>query len=116
MSASKTYLVYIMASRSKTLYTGITSGLERRVYQHKKHLVPGFTAKYRIERLVYFEIHGDVGTAIAREKQIKAWTRAKRVALIESQNPTWLDLAEDWEKRWERVSAGIRGAEARRNA
>jgi putative endonuclease len=92
----KTYFVYILASRSRNLYTGITNHLERRVYQHKKGEIPGFTTRYRIHRLVYFETLGSVNAAIAREKQIKAWTRAKRVALVEKHNPTWDDLATDW--------------------
>jgi len=86
------YWVYILASRARTLYTGVTNDLEVRLAQHRegKH---GFTAKYRITRLVYYETTNDVMAAIEREKQIKAWTRAKRVALIESVNPTWDDLA-----------------------
>jgi len=90
------YYVYIMASRSRTLYTGVTNDLERRVYEHKKKLVPGFTAKYNIERLVYFEITEDVHTAISREKQIKGWTRSKKLALIGAGNPTWNDLSASW--------------------
>lgn len=90
------YYVYIMASRSRTLYTGVTNDLERRVYEHKKKLVPGFTAKYNIERLVYFEVTEDVHTAISREKQIKGWTRSKKLALIGSSNPTWNDLSASW--------------------
>jgi len=89
----RTYYVYILASRSRNLYTGVTNNLTRRVYEHRAGLVPGFTQRYRIHRLVYWEDFRDVGAAIAREKQIKAWTRAKRVALIESRNPTWEDLA-----------------------
>ena len=90
------YYVYIMASRSRTLYTGVTNDLERRVFEHKEKLVPGFTTWYNIERLVYFETTEDVQAAIAREKQIKGWTRQKKVALIESVNPTWKDLSSDW--------------------
>ena len=90
------YYVYIMASRSRTLYTGVTSDLERRVFEHKEKLVPGFTAKYKIERLVYFEIGEDVHAAISREKQIKGWTRSKKLALIDSINPTWSDLSSAW--------------------
>jgi putative endonuclease len=90
------YYVYMMASRSRTLYTGVTGNLERRVFEHKEKLVPGFTAKYTIDRLVYFEETGDVQTAILREKQIKGWTRGKKLALIESVNPTWQDLSSDW--------------------
>ena len=78
----KTYYVYIMASRSRTLYTGVTNNLERRVVEHKRELVPGFTARYRIERLVYYEVFGDIRQAIQREKKIKGWLRAKKIALI----------------------------------
>ncbi|HLB49007.1 MAG TPA: GIY-YIG nuclease family protein [Anaerolineales bacterium] len=92
----KQFFVYIMASKSRVLYTGMTSDLKRRVYQHKHKLVEGFTAKYNVTRLVYFEATTDVKSAIAREKQVKAWSRAKRVALIESVNPTWKDLSEGW--------------------
>ena len=85
-----------MASRSKTLYVGMTSDLMRRVYEHKHKLIPGFTSQYNIHRLVYFEVIPDAKSAIAREKQIKAWSRAKKVALIESVNPVWDDLSEEW--------------------
>jgi putative endonuclease len=88
------YYVYIMASRSQTLYTGVTNDLERRVYEHKNKLIPGFTSKYNINRHVYYEATSDIRSAIAKEKQIKAWTRAKRVALIESTNRDWKDLSE----------------------
>ena len=90
------YYIYIMASRSRTLYTGVTNDLERRVYEHKNKLVRGFTAKYKIERLVYFETTEDVHAAIFREKQIKGWTRSKKLALIGSANPTWNDLSATW--------------------
>jgi putative endonuclease len=83
-----------MASRSRTLYTGVTNDLERRAYQHKCKLVPGFTAKYSIDRLVYFETTEDINAAIYREKQIKGWLRSKKLALIASVNPTWNDLSE----------------------
>ncbi|MCB9153949.1 MAG: GIY-YIG nuclease family protein [Caldilineae bacterium] len=89
------YFVYIMANVSGTLYTGMTGNLERRVDEHKQKLVPGFTARYNITRLVWFESTPDVKSAIAREKQIKGWLRAKKVALIESVNPQWRDLSED---------------------
>lgn len=85
-----------MASRSRTLYTGVTNNLARRVSEHRQHLVPGFTSRCRVERLVYFETWGNIRGAIQREKQIKAWRRSKKVALIESQNPTWADLSEEW--------------------
>jgi len=92
------YYVYIMASRSLNLYTGITNNLCRRALEHKRGEVEGFTKRYRIDRLVYYETFRYVGNAIRREKQIKSWTRAKRLALIKSTNPTWQDLAEDWGK------------------
>jgi putative endonuclease len=94
----KHYYVYIIANRSKTLYTGVTNNLQRRVYEHQQHQVPGFTSKYRITRLVYFEETSDVNAAIAREKHIKGWVRAKKVALIESINPDWRDLSEEWQE------------------
>lgn len=90
------YHVYIMSNRSRTLYTGVTSNLGQRVRQHKEKLVSGFTSKYKIDRLVYVEATGDVNAAIGREKQIKGWSRAKKVALIESANPEWEDLSEAW--------------------
>ena len=90
------YYVYIMASRSLNLYTGITNSLYRRVLQHKSGEIDGFTKRYNIDRLVYYEIFHQVGNAIAREKQIKSWTRAKRLALIKTKNPTWQELAEGW--------------------
>ena len=70
-----TYCVYIMASKSRTLYTGVTNNLERRVLEHRRKLVPGFTARYNIDRLVYYEVCGDPRAAISREKQLKGWTR-----------------------------------------
>ena len=90
------YYTYIVASRSRTLYTGVTNNLERRVFQHRHGLLPGFTARYNISRLVYFEAGGDIVAAIAREKQIKSWGRMKRIALIESVNRDWKDLSADW--------------------
>ena len=90
------YYVYIMTNRSRTLYSGVTNNLQRRVYEHKHKLVPGFTGKYNISQLVYFEVTSDVHSAIAREKQIKGWLRAKKIALIESVNPGWVDLSADW--------------------
>ena len=90
------YHVYIMASRSKTLYVGVTSDLRRRMQQHKEKQVAGFTARYNIDRLVYVEATGDVNAAIFREKEIKGWTREKKIALIESVNLGWADLAENW--------------------
>jgi len=84
-----------MASKSGTLYAGMTNSLDRRVFEHKQHLIPGFTAKYHCTRLVYFEEFSDPSDAIAREKQIKGWLRSKKIALIESVNPHWHDLAQN---------------------
>jgi len=85
-----------MTNRSRTLYTGVTNNLERRVCEHKHKLVEGFTEKYNIAMLVYYEATDDVRAAIQREKQIKGWLRSKKVALIESANPEWRDLADGW--------------------
>ncbi|RMG29357.1 MAG: GIY-YIG nuclease family protein [Methanobacteriota archaeon] len=90
------YYVYIMASKSRTLYTGVTNNLFRRVYEHKHKLLEGFTKRYNITRLVYYEKYDYIWDAIRREKQIKGWLRRKKIALIESVNPEWKDLAEDW--------------------
>jgi putative endonuclease len=92
----KQYFVYIITNTSRTLYTGVTNNLERRVYEHRHMLIPGFTSKYNITQLVYFEETQDIHVALAREKQIKGWTRAKKVALIESVNPNWNDLSAEW--------------------
>jgi putative endonuclease len=90
------YSVYIMSSKSRTLYTGVTNNLERRVYEHRHKLLKGFTSRYNITRLVYYELYSDIWDAIAREKQIKGWLREKKVSLIESMNPQWADLSADW--------------------
>jgi len=92
----KKYCVYIMASRSRTLYVGVTSDLERRADEHKQGLLPGFTSRYRVSRLVYFEATENVESAIEREKEIKRWRREKKVALIGVSNPTWDDLSAEW--------------------
>jgi putative endonuclease len=96
MREDKRYYVYIMASRSLTLYTGVTGDNYYRALQHKAGEIEGFTKKYHIDRLVYYETFKYVNNAIAREKQIKAWTRAKRIALIKTMNPAWQDLADGW--------------------
>ena len=89
---------YIMASKPNgTLYVGVTSNLVQRVYQHKHNLIEGFTKKYGVHTLVYFELHGDMHAAITREKQIKKWNRQWKIDLIQSQNPKWVDL-------WESIS------------
>jgi putative endonuclease len=88
----KTYYVYVLASISRTLYIGVTNDLERRVVEHGEGLMPGFTAKYHVKRLVYFEAFGEIEAAISREKQLKGWRRAKKIKLIESLNPRWDDI------------------------
>jgi putative endonuclease len=92
----KNYYVYIMTSPSGTLYTGMTSNLVRRVYEHKQILVDGFTKKYNVTRLAYYEQTSDVQTALAREKEMKKWRRSKKIALIKSINPKWQDLSAGW--------------------
>jgi putative endonuclease len=89
----RVYYVYILASRiGGTLYVGVTNDLVRRVYQHREKLVRGFTKKYGVDLLVYYEAFGEVGAAIRREKQMKRWNRAWKVHLIEEKNPNWDDL------------------------
>jgi putative endonuclease len=93
---SKEYYVYIITNKSRTLYTGVTGDLARRVYEHKNKLVPGFTKKYNIQYLVYYEMTSSINSAIEREKRIKGWLRAKKIALIDAMNPEWKDLSEEW--------------------
>jgi putative endonuclease len=90
------YFTSIMASRSRTLYIGVTGELQKRVFEHKWKEHDGFTARYNCDRLVWFERHQDVQRAIAREKELKGWRRAKKIALIESANAAWVDLSHDW--------------------
>jgi len=85
-----------MASRTGTLYTGMTGFLESRIGQHKEGLIEGFSKKYSCDRLVYYETYDDVRKAIGREKQLKGWRRDRKIALIEKMNPRWQDLAEHW--------------------
>lgn len=92
----KTFFVYILASLSRRLYTGVTTDLPRRVWEHRTGAIPGFTQRYRIHRLVYFESTQNGRSAMEREKQIKGWGREKRINLIEQQNAGWLDLGADW--------------------
>ena len=92
----KTYYVYIMVSETGTLYTGITSNLKRRVFEHKAKAVPGFTTQYDVKKLVYVETFKAPAPAINREKQIKSWRREKKIKLIDTKNPAWDDLAADW--------------------
>lgn len=92
----KSYYVYILASRSGVLYVGMTNDIKRRVHEHKNHLVEGFTSKYFVDRLMFFERFDSPDSAIKREKQIKKWGREKKVKLIEAVNSKWNDLAADW--------------------
>jgi putative endonuclease len=96
MTYEKRYYVYILSSLSGTLYIGVMSNLERRVWQHKEHVSEGFTADYAVDRLVYWEVYDIVGRAIAREKQLKGWRREKKIKLFERTNPQWKDLAAEW--------------------
>ena len=92
----KQFYVYILASRRNgTLYVGMTSNLIQRIWQHKEKLVDGFTKKYSITKLVYYDVTESMESAIAREKQIKGWTRAKKLVLIEGRNPEWRDLSDE---------------------
>jgi putative endonuclease len=93
---TRRYWIYIMTNRSGTLYIGITGDLARRVYEHRNHLLPGFTSRYHIDRLVYAEGFSEVRDAIAREKQLKGWSRAQKIALIAESNPQGRDLGEEW--------------------
>lgn len=92
----RSYRVYIMGSLSGTLYVGFTGNLHKRIFEHKFHQKEGFTKKYEVERLLYWASYDDVHKAIAREKQLKGWSRVKKITLIESRNPHWLDLAREW--------------------
>lgn len=87
------YYVYLLTNRSRTLYIGMTNSLLSRIEQHKQRQVPGFTRRYNIDKLVYYETFSEVLDALAREKQLKGWSRKKKIALIESSNPDWDDLA-----------------------
>jgi putative endonuclease len=90
------YFTYIMASRSHTLYIGVTGNLHKRVFEHKWREHSGFTERYNCDRLVWFESYQEVAKSIAREKQLKGWRRDKKIALIERTNPAWIDLSRDW--------------------
>ncbi|HVF98943.1 MAG TPA: GIY-YIG nuclease family protein [Chloroflexia bacterium] len=97
--------VYMMANKTRTLYVGVTNNIERRVYEHKNKLLPGFTSRYGLDELVYLAETEDVREAIAREKQIKGWSRAKKVALIEEMNPEWEDLSAGWFSDWDSLAS-----------
>lgn len=88
--------IYILTNSTNTvLYIGVTNDLKRRIYEHKNELIDGFTKKYHIHKLIYYEAYSSIKTAIAREKQLKCWMRAKKIKLIETQNPDWIDLSEE---------------------
>ena len=95
----RNYYVYIVSNKSRTLYIGVTNNLERRMYEHKNKLIQGFTEKYNITKLVYFETTSDIRAAIIREKQLKGWLRNKKIALIEQDNATWEDLSLSWKSQ-----------------
>ena len=92
------YYVYILASESRVLYTGMTNDLIRRLSEHKLKLTPGFTKKYNVTKLVYYERHSTAGEAITREKSLKGWLRSKKMELIQQENPDWRDLSIEWEE------------------
>jgi len=96
MDMSGQYYVYIMTNRSGTLYIGVTNDLVRRVHEHKTKCIEGFTTKYNLTQLIYYEAGADIREAIAREKQLKGWRRSKKLSLINSSNPEWNDLSDAW--------------------
>jgi putative endonuclease len=108
MPCERPTFVYILASRTRVLYTGVTGDLVRRVWQHRVGAPGSFTSRYRICRLVYYEPHDDPRAAIARETRIKRWTREKRLRLIEAFNPGWDDLAADWFPAMPRGDSSLR--------
>jgi putative endonuclease len=95
MSSNDRYFVYILSNASRTLYIGVTNDLVRRVYEHKQKQTPGFTARYNVTQLVYYEQAAHPQVAIAREKELKGWRRSRKLALVSEANPTWRDLSED---------------------
>jgi len=102
----KSYSVYIVGSLSGTLYVGVTGKLRKRAFEHKFHSLEGFTDKYDVERLLYWESYDDVHKAIGREKQLKGWRREKKIVLIESVNPHWVDFSKDWYPWMKECGAG----------
>jgi len=94
----KRYFVYVMSNKSRRLYTGITSKLQKRVFEHKSKLIDGFTSRYSFDMLVYYEEFTNVNCAISREKELKGWRRDKKLALILADNPDWADLSLEWEE------------------
>ena len=92
------YYVYVLTNKSnRVMYIGMTNDLERRLYEHKQELIEGFTKRYHVHKLVYFETTTDIRSAIEREKQLKGWRRARKNDLVETMNPEWRDLSEDWQ-------------------
>jgi len=110
MRPPKQFFVYIMTNgpKSAVLYTGITGNLPHRVWQHKHKLIPGFTSRYNLTHLVYYERFFYPDAAIGREKEIKGWRRSKKIKLIESMNPRWEDLAKDWSTEYKPAAADHR--------
>ncbi len=102
------YFVYIIASRTRVLYCGMTNSVVRRVNEHREGILPGFTSHYQCHRLVWFERYQYVNNAINREKQIKRWSRAKKIQLIEQSNPSWADLSEEWRRQTADLSTPLR--------
>lgn len=94
----KHYYIYIVSNKSRRLYTGITSNLKKRVFEHKNKLLDGFTARYNFDMLIHYEVFSQVANAITREKQIKSWSREKKLRLILAENPDWQDLSLEWEE------------------
>ena len=92
----KNYYVYILSNEARTLYIGVTNNLERRMYEHKNKLICGFTKRYNLTKLIYYETTTDIRDAIYREKQLKGWLRSKKIALIEKSNLGWDDLSLSW--------------------
>ena len=111
MRDPKHYFVYIMTNgpKSAVLYTGMTGDLRRRVWQHKHKAMPGFTGRYNLTVLVYYEAFGDPDSAIRREKEIKGWRRSKKISLIEEMNPHWDDLAKSWQDMYKPEDAAVAG-------
>jgi putative endonuclease len=103
------YWTYIVASLTGTLYIGVTNNIERRMFEHTSGMIEGFASKYRCNHLVYFEGFDDIRNAIDREKQLKGWRRSKKIALIESKNPRWEDLAEKWGWKMAFAAESIKG-------
>jgi putative endonuclease len=110
----KTYYVYILTNRSGTLYVGVTNDIYRRLEEHRAGKAGSFTKRYRLDRLVFVESTDDVEAALSREKQIKGWTRKRKLALIAAENPTWRDLSEDWAEP--STTAAAAGGEILRSA